>query len=227
MTQDNTFSSNITSADKAGITPAHINDMLIQRHGADLHRKFQSAHIAICGLGGLGSAIAIALARAGVGKLHLIDYDKVDLSNIHRQQYDLSQIGLTKTEALKMNIERISPCTQIITDTTYITDENLTELLKDATIVCEAFDRAEAKAMLVNGVLEHFPDKYIVSGSGMAGISSANTIHTRRVTKHFYLCGDETSDIDDGLGLISSRVLVCAAHQANMILRILAEEYEA
>lgn len=209
------------------ITFNDINAMLIQRHGASLHQKFQNAHVAICGLGGLGSAIAIALARAGVGKLHLIDYDKVDLSNIHRQQYDLSQIGLTKTDALKMNLERISPCTHIITDTTYVTDENLVELLKDATIVCEAFDRAEAKAMLVNGVLEHFPDKYIVSGSGMAGISSANTIHTRRVTKHFYLCGDETSDIDDGLGLISSRVLVCAAHQANMILRILAEEYEA
>ena len=57
-------------------------------------------------------------------------------------------------------------------------------------------------------------------------MASANSIKTRRVTKRFYLCGDETSDVSDGIGLVSSRVMVCAAHQAHVVLRIIAEEYE-
>ena len=80
--------------------------------------------------------------------------------------------------------------------------------------------------MLVEGVLEQFPEKYVVSGSGMAGLSSANTIKTRKVLSHFYLCGDEVSDIKDGLGLFSSRAMVCAAQEANMVLRIIVGEFE-
>ena len=60
---------------------------LIQRHGAELHRKISAARVAVCGLGGLGSNIAIALARTGVGCLHLIDFDRVDITNLNRQQY--------------------------------------------------------------------------------------------------------------------------------------------
>ncbi len=98
--------------------------------------------------------------------------------------------------------------------------------LEEAYEVCEAFDRAEAKAMLVSGVLEHFPEKYLVAGSGLAGLGSANTIQPRRVSQRFYLCGDGTSDSSVGLGLVASRVLVCAAHEANMILRLIAGETE-
>ena len=57
------------------------------RHGKELQEKFSSAVVAVCGLGGLGSHIAEALARAGIGKLILIDFDYVDVSNLHRQQY--------------------------------------------------------------------------------------------------------------------------------------------
>ena len=107
-----------------------------------------------------------------------------------------------------------------------ITEDNIVTLLQNEDIICEAFDNAECKAMLVNGVLESFPEKYLVSGSGMAGISSSNLIRTRKVARRFYLCGDEKSDVAEGLGLVSARVMVCAAHQANMIIRIIAEEYE-
>ena len=80
--------------------------------------------------------------------------------------------------------------------------------------------------MLTNTVLEHMPEKYLVAASGMAGLSSANHIRTRKIMKHFYLCGDEVSDVAEGMGLVSSRVMVCAAHQAHMVLRILADELE-
>lgn len=199
---------------------------LEKRHGKELQSKFSNASVAICGLGGLGSNIAISLARAGVGKLALIDFDRVDISNLNRQQYFVSQLGMYKTDALKENLQQIAPYVEVVTHTVRITEGNIKELIKDEHIICEAFDRAEEKAMLVNGVLEVFPDKYLVSGSGMAGMSSANSIKTRKVVKHFYLCGDETSDVSDDMGLVSSRVMVCAAHQAHMILRIIAEEYE-
>ncbi len=198
---------------------------LASRHGADLQRRLTQASVAVCGLGGLGSHIAVALARAGIGKLYLIDFDKVDLSNLNRQQYFVSQIGQDKSMALRDNLAAIAPYTEVIPYPLRLTEQNLKALLQDADIICEAFDQPEEKAMLVNGVLEQLPDKYLVSASGMAGLGSGNLIHTRKITKHFYLCGDEVSDVSQDIGLISSRVMICAGHQAHMVLRILAEEY--
>ena len=199
---------------------------LNDKHGEDLQNKISSTTVGICGLGGLGSNIAIALARAGVGKLILIDFDKVDITNLHRQQYKANQIGMYKTEALRENLTEINPYLETEIQTVCVTEENAKELLKDCNIICEAFDNAECKAMLTNLVLEEMPEKYIVAASGMAGMGSANSIHTRKVTKRFYLCGDEISDVKDGIGLVSSRVMLCAAHQAHMVLRLIAEEYE-
>lgn len=207
-------------------TKEEMLSALEERHGKELQSKFSKASVAICGLGGLGSNIAISLARAGVGKLTLIDFDKVDISNLNRQQYFVSQLGMYKTDALKENLRQIAPYVEVVTHTVRITENNIGQLIKDEPIICEAFDRAEEKAMLVNSVLEAFLDKYLVSGSGMAGMSSANSIKTRKVAKHFYLCGDGISDVADDIGLVASRVMVCAAHQAHIILRIIAEEYE-
>ena len=203
-----------------------MREALNIRHGEDLQNKISAARVAVCGLGGLGSNIAIALARAGVGHLHLIDFDRVDLTNLNRQQYAVGQLGQYKTDALRETLALISPYCDVTCDTIQVTEENLPDLLKTEDYICEAFDRAEAKAMLVSGVLEHFPEKYLVAGAGLAGLGSANTIQTRRVSQRFYLCGDGTSDSSVGLGLVASRVLVCAAHEANMILRLIAGERE-
>ena len=199
---------------------------LVARHGADRQSKFEAARVAVCGLGGLGSNVSIALARAGVGHLHLIDFDRVEPSNLNRQQYAAAQVGLPKAEALRANLAAINPFCEVTAETARITSENLAALLADDDIVCEAFDRAEAKAMLVSGVLEAFPGKPVVAASGMSGLASANAITTRRVSKRLYLCGDGATDVDDNLGLYGARVLVCAAHQATMILRLIdgAEE---
>ena len=199
---------------------------LAERHGEDIQKKFTSATVAICGLGGLGSNIAVALARAGVGKLILIDFDKVDISNLHRQQYKANQIGVNKTDALAHNLYEIAPYIAIETHCVRITENNAKKLLESADIICEAFDDAEAKAMLTNLVLEKMPSKYIIASSGMAGMGSANVIKTRRVSKKLYICGDEVSDVKVEGSLISSRVMICAAHQAHTTLRILAEQFE-
>ena len=205
-------------------TPAAWQAALEARHGQALQAKFSAATVAICGLGGLGSHLALSLARAGVGKLILLDFDRVDLTNLHRQQYKASQIGQPKALALADNLREANPYLALEPHVVRLTEDNLAPLLAEATLVCEAFDQAEAKAMLVNAVLERFPDKYVVAASGMAGLGPANEIRTRRITSHFYLCGDGTSQLTPGGGLLPSRVMLCAAHQAHTVLRILAGE---
>ena len=207
-------------------TKEEWNKALVERHGEDIQEKFSSATVAICGLGGLGSNIAISLARTGVGKLILIDFDRVDITNLHRQQYKANQIGMNKTDALRDNLLEITPYIELEMHTERVTEENAARLLQGADIICEAFDDAEYKAMLTNLVLEAMPDKYLVAASGMAGFGSANTIQTRRVAKRFYLCGDGASDVQTEGSLVASRVMLCAAHQAHTVIRILAEQFE-
>ena len=207
-------------------TKGEWNKALCERHGEELQQKFSAAIVAICGLGGLGSNIAISLARAGIGKLILIDFDKVDITNLHRQQYKANQIGMNKTDALRNNLLEIAPYIGIASHTVRITEDNALELMQGVDIICEAFDDAECKAMLTNFVLEEMPDKYLVAASGMAGFGSANSIKTRKITSKFYLCGDEQSDVQLEGSLVSSRVMLCAAHQAHTVLRILAEQFD-
>ena len=201
-------------------------DALLERHGEEIQQKLSSAVIAICGLGGLGSNIAVALARAGIGKLILIDFDIVDITNLHRQQYKATQIGMNKTDALKENLLEIAPYVTVETYSIRITENNATRFLVNADVICEAFDDAECKAMLANLILEKMPNKFLIASSGMAGMGSANAIRTRRVLKNFYICGDEISDVQTEGSLISSRVMLCASHQAHIALRIIAEQYD-
>ena len=207
-------------------TKEEWNNALEERHGKELHRAFSSAAVAVCGLGGLGSNIAIALARAGIGKLILCDFDRVDITNLHRQQYKASQIGMYKTEALAENLKEIAPYISLEVHTERITEENTVTLLADADIICEAFDDAECKARFANTVLSELPDKYLVAASGMAGMGVTNSIKTRKITSRFYLCGDEASDVSGGIGLVAPRVALCAAHEAHTVLRILAKQFD-
>ena len=199
---------------------------LSERHGEKIQKNFESATVAVCGLGGLGSNIAFALARAGIGKLILIDFDNVDITNLHRQQYKASQIGMNKTNALRDNLLEIAPYAAIETHSVRISENNTEVLLEKADIICEAFDDADCKAMLVNLVAERMPEKYLVAASGIAGFGSANTIQTRRISKRFYLCGDGASDVQSEGSLVASRVMLCAAHQAHTVLRILTEQFD-
>lgn len=199
---------------------------LAARHGEARQQRLEAATVAICGLGGLGSCVALALARAGVGRLLLLDFDRVELSNLHRQQYKASQIGQYKTEALRQNLLEIAPFVQAVPRTVRLGPDNLAELLAEAQVICEALDKAEAKAMLCDGVLSQLPESYLVAASGMAGWGPANSIRTRRITERFYICGDGRSDVETAGTLTAARVMVCAAHQAQAVLQILTGQME-
>lgn len=202
-------------------TKEEVRACLEMRHTKAVQDKLAEASVAVCGLGGLGSAITIALARAGIGHLHLIDFDRVDLSNLNRQQYAIHQLGQPKPESLAEEIHRFNPYVEIKTDFVRLTEQNIPTLLKEENYICEAFDVPEAKAMLTNCVLCELPGKYLVGASGMAGFESSNSIVTKKITSHYYLCGDGVTEICDAYGLMAPRVMICAAHQANMIIRLI------
>ena len=206
------------------VSKEDIHEALVIRHSEEVQKRLEAGRVAIAGLGGLGSNVAFALTRIGVGHLHLVDFDVVDLTNLNRQQYFLEHVGMPKTEALKSELLRINPYLDIVTDQVRVTEENIEMLFNNEDIICEAFDVPECKAMLVNGVLEHFPEKKLVSASGMAGFESSNLIHTRRILPNFYLCGDEVTEPAYARGLMAPRVAICAAHEANMITRLLLGE---
>lgn len=200
-----------------------IYQALCNRHGRDKQSKLNQAKVAIAGLGGLGSNVAIQLARIGVGHLHLIDFDKVDISNLNRQHYFISHLNKYKTQALAEQLQMINPYLNIVIDCMKVTEDNIFTLFKDEDIICEAFDIPENKAMLVNKVLEFFPEKYIISGSGMAGFGHSNEIHTRKVMGKFYICGDEVTALTNENCLMAPRVAICASHQANLITQLILE----
>lgn len=202
------------------ISKEELERELVNRCGSTAVEKLRATRVAVVGLGGLGSNIAILLARMGVGHLHLIDFDKVDVSNLHRQQYFLEQVGLYKPEALANTLRKINPYIDLELSCVKLDECNLFDLLKDETIICEALDNAETKALLVNGVLSNFTDKIIVAGSGMAGLDDGNLIQARRISKNLYLCGDGVSDCESE-SLYAARVALCAAHQAHLVQRII------
>ena len=206
---------------------SEMRETLAARHGAELQQRLEAARVAVCGLGGLGSNIAIALARAGVGHLSLFDFDCIDISNLNRQQYFVRQLGMRKTDAMRENLADIAPYCQVDATDIRLDEENIPTLLENTPIICEAFDKAEAKSMLTNTVLEKLPEAWLVSGNGMAGLATANLIHTRRIARRFILCGDHVNGLENSGSLVSARVLACAAHQALTVIRIIAGAFDS
>ena len=198
-----------------------FDEALIERHTRPVWEILKKAHVGIAGLGGLGSNIAVMLTRLGIGRLTLVDFDTVDMSNLNRQHYMHSHLGRPKTQALAEQLRDISPFVELKLYNVRVTENNIPDIFSGCPIVCEAFDRPEAKALLVNTLLLHFPEIKIVAASGLAGYGSANAITTKKVMKNLYMCGDNESGIEDGLSLMAPRAALCAAHQANMVLRLL------
>ncbi len=209
-----------------GETPSaeEFECFMMARHTPGIHEKIKKSVVGIAGLGGLGSAIAMALARVGVGRLILVDFDVVEPSNLNRQQYFVHQIGLPKVEALQKNIAAINPYVKVQTYQEKLDRNNGERIFQEAEVVVEAFDRAEEKAMLINIVSEKMPDKYIVAASGVAGYGDNNEIKTLRFSSKIFIVGDQKTAAQPGVGLMAPRVGIAAHHQANTVLRILLGE---
>ena len=193
------------------------------RFPEEMQTKLRNARVAVAGLGGLGSNIAVMLARSGVGELLLVDFDTVDVTNLNRQMYLIPQLGKPKAEALPEILYQINPYLTYRSVCIKVTPDNVKELFSEYPIVCEAFDKPDQKAMLVRELLMQCPKTTVVSGNGMAGYADANEIRTCQVMKRLYVCGDQSTDVGNGIGLIAPRVAVCAAHEANKVLQLIMQ----
>lgn len=203
--------------------PEELEFLMMARHTPGVHRKTKAAVVGIAGLGGLGSQVAIALARAGLGTLILADFDVVEPSNLNRQQYFIDQIGMPKTQALRDTLARINPATQVEIHQVVLTSDNIPVLFGRAQILVEAFDRPDQKAMLANTWVSRFPGRPLVCASGLAGHEPANLIRTSR-RGPIILVGDGTAEARQGRGLMAPRVGIAAHHQANAVLRLILGE---
>jgi len=159
--------------------------------------------------------------QTGIGHMIIADFDIVEPSNLNRQQYFIDQIGLPKVYALRDTLVRINPHVRVTACHLRLTAANIAEVLGHAQILAEAFDLAEQKVMLVEAFAARFPDRPIVTGSGMAGYGPSNNVQTRQVAANLYLCGDGTTAAAPGTGLMAPRVGIAAHHQANAVLRLL------
>ena len=209
---------NLNSSTKKFPNASEFDKAKDDRFSYDVHQKLKRASVAIAGAGGLGSNIAVMLARSGVGHLHIVDFDIVDITNLNRQVYTIKHIGSRKVDAIKEILMEINPYMKVTTDCVRVVADNCDEILGGYDIVCEAFDGAESKAMLIDSLLSIDYGPIVISGSGMAGYDSANEIKSRRIMDRLFICGDECTDVDSGIGLMAPRVAICAGHQANIVI---------
>ncbi|MBS7008533.1 thiamine biosynthesis protein ThiF [Anaerostipes sp.] len=199
---------------------------LVRRQTPEVRNRLREGCVAVAGLGGLGSNIALMLARTGIKKLFLADFDTVDPSNLNRQAYTVSQMGMKKTDALQELIRQVNPWIELETFDGRVTEENVGTLFKPYMIICEAFDTPESKAVLVSGVLSKLPEAFVISGNGMAGSYSSNLIRTDKKMERLYVCGDGIHGISETESLTAARVSICAGHEANMAIRLILGEKE-
>ena len=171
--------------------------------------------IGIAGAGGIGSNVAFHLVRSGELDLKIFDFDKVEPGNISRQFYFADQIGALKVEALKANLLRINPAATIEISPQRLDTDNITGAFQDCDIVVEAFDQAETKAMLLNGL--GASGKFIVSGCGLAGLS-AEGVKIKKLGENIVVVGDFASDMER-FRLYSPKVLMVASLMALMVLK--------
>ena len=198
-----------------------IEAVLAARHTDAVQDRLKKGVVGVLGLGGLGSAVATSLARIGVGKLLLADYDIVELANLHRQYYFLDQVGLLKTEALKQNISRINPFIRVVIIEKCLTEAMIPHCFRNVDVLVECFDRPEMKAMALRVALTSLPGVAYVGASGVAGYGGNNLIKTKKIGDRAYLVGDGKSAIGPDQVLMAPRVGIAAHHQANQVVRLL------
>ena len=197
-----------------------LEKQFFSKHDPKILSILRNSEVGIAGAGGLGSNVAFSLARAGIGTLIIADFDKIEPSNLNRHQYFIEQIGRSKVEALLENLRKINPFSKYEIHNLEINDDNISEIFADAEILVEAFDMAEMKKMLIESWISQFPKRPIIAASGLAGFGKNEKLHTRKIGT-LYICGDEDTEVEEGISPMAPRVGIVANMQANLVLELL------
>ncbi|MCK4653353.1 MAG: sulfur carrier protein ThiS adenylyltransferase ThiF [Candidatus Cloacimonetes bacterium] len=200
-----------------------LEEQFFSKHDPKIVAVLKDSIVGIAGAGGLGSTVAVSLARTGIGKLVIADFDKVEISNLNRQQYFIDQVGKPKVESLLENLKKINPFSEYQIHYIKLDEKNISVIYKNADIMIEAFDKVEMKKMLIETWITSFPDKPIIAASGLAGYGRNEILHIRKVD-NLYLCGDEETELQEGISPMAPRAGIVANMQANLVLELLLKE---
>lgn len=175
-------------------------------------------NIGIAGVGGIGSNVAVNLVRSGIKELTVVDFDRVEPSNLNRQFYFADQVGQKKVDMLSVNLRRIAPDLKIHCHDLRLTPDNIGPLFHNCDTIVEGLDKGEDKKM----VLEQFgTSKFIVSACGIGG-SDITPIETRRLgTSH--IVGDFVTECSQHR-LYAHKVIAVAARMTQLLLTHLIHE---
>ena len=194
---------------------------IFERNVPGSTEKLAKATVGIAGCGGLGSNAAVALVRAGVGRLILADHDVVEASNLNRQHYFQQDIGKKKVDALAAHLRAINPDVELVLHDLELTRENVPGIYTEADLLIEAFDSADRKRWLIESWCVAFPDRPIVAASGVSGCGNTGAMKVHS-SGNIHVCGDEESDMT--MGLCAARVIMAASMQANVAIGLLTGE---
>lgn len=186
----------------------------------DIKSTLRKYTVGIAGAGGLGSNVAMALTRVGIGRLIIADYDTVTMCNLNRQFYFSDQVSYKKVEALKENLQRIDPEVIIEVHDLKLTSNNILDIFDEVDVMVEAFDTAEMKEVIISQFQTKLPGVPIVVGNGMAGWGNSNLLKVEQLG-NLFICGDSISEVSHNEPPMAPRVGICAFMQANTVMNIL------
>jgi adenylyltransferase/sulfurtransferase len=192
-------------------------------------QKLQNASVLVVGCGGLGGAIAVHLAASGIGKIHLVDFDTIDATNLHRQVfYSLVDVGESKSETLANFIKNRAPFTEVSFSTRAITKETVFEMISDVDIVIDGTDSLPTKYLLndacviknkplVYGSLYKF-DGYVASFN----VEQKDGTFSANLRDAFPKMATDVPSCEEA-GTLNSIVSLIAAQQVNEVLKLVTE----
>lgn len=182
----------------------------------DQIRRLGLVCVGIAGAGGLGSNAAAHLARSGIGRMVVADFDDVASSNLNRQFYFIDQVGMKKVTALETNLKRINPDLDVQALDIRLKATNVGRVFEHCHMIVEALDRARDKKMMADAFMAD--PRLLVSASGIGGWGRSDRIRTRRVRDAFYLVGDGHSEVSATMPPTSAVVGMAAAKQADVVI---------
>ena len=142
----------------------YSRQIILKDIGVYGQKKISLSKVLIVGAGGLGCPVADFLSRAGVGTIGLVDFDKVSLSNIHRQSmYDTKDIGKYKVDVLCIKIKKVNPSVRTIKYKFKMNKKNLIKIIKKYDVIIDGTDNFKTKFLLNEASLK--TKKYFISGS--------------------------------------------------------------
>ena len=184
------------------------------RQRPEINDAVKDFTVAVLGCGGLGSQVAWILARLGVGKLILYDFDVVEASNLNRQNYSISDIGKKKVQATAEKITDWLPHVYVEARDEFVDAEVLKAIEAEADIVVEAYDGVQSKIEAFDFFQDH--NTPYVCTTGVAGLSGAVK---RKDFGHIHMVGDFNGE--DRRDCYLPKVMTIAAMECQVVFELI------